>query len=399
MANNGYIRSLDGLRAVAILLVMSYHGELDRFGWTGVQLFFVLSGFLITGILWNERSRPGSNSFKFKKFWVRRALRIFPLYFGFVGVIGLIYLLSHFPVYYPSYFPYLITYTANYIPLFPGWYGNPLFTHLWSLSIEEQFYLLFPFIILLGRKGVIRALLLSIIALGPVARFLLGQYFRSKGYDDTLVAHMVDMHTLSHLDAFCYGGIIPVFSLDTRLRRPTTILGVATILLVSIGLLNYLNTPTPYNFWQDGGFNHWYINNYQHVWIYSLFNLFSASLILFLVSRHSGGRLSLLRKLFESSWMVGIGKISYGMYVFHWLILVYVIPRIFNMESYSMKLITFIPFVAAVYGFSLISYKFYESRFIRMKDRLFKYPDTDKKRSPSTDAAIVREGSAGKING
>ena len=93
MANNGYIRSLDGLRAVAILLVMSYHGELDRFGWTGVQLFFVLSGFLITGILWNERSRPGSNSFKFKKFWVRRALRIFPLYFGFIGVIGIIYLL------------------------------------------------------------------------------------------------------------------------------------------------------------------------------------------------------------------------------------------------------------------------------------------------------------------
>ncbi|MBN9385228.1 MAG: acyltransferase [Chitinophagaceae bacterium] len=398
MANNGYIRSLDGLRAIAILLVMSYHGELDHYGWTGVQLFFVLSGFLITGILWNERSRPGSNSFKFKKFWVRRALRIFPLYFGYVGIIGLSYLFFRFPVYYPSYFPYLITYTVNYIPLFPGWYGNPLFTHLWSLSIEEQFYLIFPFIILLGRKGVIRTLLLSIIALGPLARFLLGEYFKTKMSDTTLVAHLVDMHTLSHLDAFCFGGIIPVLSLDTRLKHPATILGSATILLVSIGLLNFLNTPTPYNFWQDGGFNNWYINNYQHVWIYSLFNLFSASLILFLVSKHSASKLPLLRKIFESRWMVSIGRISYGMYVFHWLILVYVIPHLFDMGTYWMKLVTFIPYVAAVYGFSALSYRLYESRFIRMKDRLFKSPDTDKKRS-SSDTAIVREGSAGRING
>jgi peptidoglycan/LPS O-acetylase OafA/YrhL len=398
MADNGYIRSLDGLRAIAVLLVMSYHDELTRYGWTGVQLFFVLSGFLITGILWKERSRPGSNTFKFKKFWVRRSLRIFPLYFGYIAIIGLAYLLFHFPVYFPAYFPYLVTYTANYTRLIPGWYGNPLFTHLWSLSIEEQFYLLFPFIILLGRKGFIRALLLSIIFLAPFARLLLGEYYKDKGFDPSLVANLVDLHTFSHLDAFCFGGIIPVLSLDTRLKRPVAILGSAATLLAGIGTLNYFTSRSPYSFWQDGGFNHWLINNYQHVWIYSLFNLFSASLILFLVSKHSNGKLPLLRKLLENSWAVKIGRISYGMYLFHWLILVYVFNHLFNMETYRMKLYLFIPYTAAVYGISYLSYRLYEARFIRMKDRLFKYPDTNKKGFPS-DTAIAAEGSANSING
>src|SRR4051812_16264392 len=110
----GYIKSLDGVRALAIILVMSFHAGLNHFGWTGVQLFFVLSGFLITGILWKDKFRPGPLGYKFRKFWVRRSLRIFPLYFGFVFFFGLTYLFVHFPSYYATYFPSLATYTVNY---------------------------------------------------------------------------------------------------------------------------------------------------------------------------------------------------------------------------------------------------------------------------------------------
>src|SRR3954464_5417017 len=136
----GYIRSLDGVRALAIVLVMTFHAQMNHYGWMGVQLFFVLSGFLITGILWKEKFRQERLPNKFKKFWARRSLRIFPLYFGYLAVLGLTYLIIHFPVYYPTYFPYLVSYTFNYSRTIPGWQGNPLFTHLWSLSIEEQFY-------------------------------------------------------------------------------------------------------------------------------------------------------------------------------------------------------------------------------------------------------------------
>ena len=91
----GYIKSLDGIRAIAIILVMSFHADLTHFGWFGVQLFFVLSGFLITGILWKEKQAQTSLQYKFKKFWTRRSLRIFPLYFGyFIACKFILFILS-----------------------------------------------------------------------------------------------------------------------------------------------------------------------------------------------------------------------------------------------------------------------------------------------------------------
>ena len=94
----GYVRGLDGLRALAIILVMSFHAGLNQFGWLGVQLFFVLSGFLITGILWNQKGDSNPIGFKLKKFWIRRSLRIFPLYFGVLILTGILYLFFHFPL-------------------------------------------------------------------------------------------------------------------------------------------------------------------------------------------------------------------------------------------------------------------------------------------------------------
>jgi peptidoglycan/LPS O-acetylase OafA/YrhL len=393
MSDKGYIKSLDGVRAIAIILVMSYHADLTHFGWMGVQIFFVLSGFLITGILWKERQAPGSIGFKFRKFWVRRSLRIFPLYFAYIGIIGLAYLLFHFPSYFALYFPYLVTYTVNFTRLLPGWYGNPLFSHLWSLSIEEQFYLLFPFIMLLGRPKFIKILLLSIICLSPLFRYLLGEYYRNKGLTSDLIATLVDMHTFSHLDAFCIGGIIPVLSLGTRIKRPALVFGSFALIAFAAGLINYLYSNSPYPYWQDGGFNHWLINNHQYVWMYSLINFSSASFLLFLVSPYRNNTGNWLVKFLEFPWAVRIGKISYGMYVFHWLILVYVFNHLLPMESYQMKLILFIPYVIVVYLFSSLSYTFFEAWFIRLKDRFFKNPGPAKTGFPASPAILQKESS------
>src|ERR1044072_1469983 len=327
--NTGYIKSLDGVRAIAIILVMSFHAEITHFGWFGVQLFFVLSGFLITGILWRERQNNTSLSFKFKKFWVRRSLRIFPLYFGYLLLISLSYILFQFPPYFSNYAGYLFTYTFNYTRSFPNWHGNEFFTHLWSLSIEEQFYLFFPLIMFLCPPKFIKYLMLVVIAIAPLIRFFAGRYFASKGIAPDVIADAVYWNTLSHLDAFFMGGIIPVLSLDKKIKKPQYIFFIALIIAFAAGLLNFLYTDSGSYYFNDLGYNHGQIGLYQHVWHYTCLNFLFASFILSIISVHSSKTFSLVRSVLENSWLVRIGKVSYGMYIFHWAMLVYVYNRFF----------------------------------------------------------------------
>ena len=143
-----HIDSLDGLRGIAILLVFFFH-YLERnphnplswiasVGWSGVDLFFVLSGFLITGILYDTRKATNF----FKVFYARRALRLFPLYFFAVSIVLVVAVLLHTPMSWKA-IPFYI-YGANLMLVVPG--GVPDFTpyfnciHFWSLAVEEQFY-------------------------------------------------------------------------------------------------------------------------------------------------------------------------------------------------------------------------------------------------------------------
>ena len=150
------IPALDGLRGIAILLVLIHHltiyrpeGGLDSwiaavplFGWCGVNLFFVLSGFLITGILLDTRDSPVF----YRSFFARRVLRIFPLYYGvlFLGFV-LAPLLLPMPDAYGRHQLWLWTYLANFA--MPFGKGEPAFSHFWSLCVEEQFYLVWPFLV------------------------------------------------------------------------------------------------------------------------------------------------------------------------------------------------------------------------------------------------------------
>lgn len=133
------MRQLDGLRAVAILLVMFAHFHVIRgvWGYVGVRLFFVLSGFLITGILLDGTT--------FRKFYWRRSLRIFPAYYATL----LVYALAGAGAVHEAW-PYLVTYTQNiYFVTASSW---EKIAHFWSLAVEEQFYLLWPIAILGVRR-------------------------------------------------------------------------------------------------------------------------------------------------------------------------------------------------------------------------------------------------------
>lgn len=389
MAGNGYIKSLDGVRAIAILLVMTFHARLTNFGWIGVQLFFVLSGFLITGILWKEKSNPAPLGFKFKKFWVRRSLRIFPLYYGYVGIIAILWLVIHFPVYFPLFFPYIATYTANFPLALLHEYGNPLFNHLWSLSIEEQFYLLFPLIILLFPKRMIKTLLIAIVLLSPLLRLLVGEHYKGLGLPALAISDAVNFNTLCQLDAFCLGGLIPVLNLDSRIKRPWTIFAAGALISLTAGILNYSTTIHRNGFAFDWGYYHYGVGNYEFVWQYSCLNLLFAALLLALVSNYGRHRFPWLTSLLENKWMVRMGKVSYGMYIFHWLIYIYLFYGPFKPIHRLGISLLFIPYVIVVYGLSELSYRLYEARFIQWKDRFF--PASARSETPASARSEIKK--------
>jgi peptidoglycan/LPS O-acetylase OafA/YrhL len=177
---------LDGLRGIAILLVLIFHGVSEqhfassflsrlrvvgRMGWTGVDLFFVLSGFLIGGILLDVRQ---SSSY-FKTFYARRAYRILPVYFV---VLALFSLRFFFPVAGPlggfsqspvPWFSYL-TFTQNIWMMLVGSLGAGTLAATWSLAVEEQFYLSAPLVVRKISGSRLALVLLAVIAAAPVLR-------------------------------------------------------------------------------------------------------------------------------------------------------------------------------------------------------------------------------------
>ena len=390
MAGNGYIKSLDGVRAIAIVLVMSLHSGVTKIGWIGVQLFFVLSGYLITGILWKEKNGAAPVTGKLKKFWVRRSLRIFPLYFGYLFVLTVVYLLFHFPETYRTYIPYLLTYTYNFTRSFPAWRMDPAFAHLWSLAIEEQFYLFFPLILFLSNRRFIRVLMIAVVLISPAVRYLLGQHFIGRGYAGEQLATIVYWNTLSHLDAFFLGGMIPVFSLHKLIKKPHRLLLGSLLLVLVCGAVNYVNEGQ-HNFYPtDLGYGFGHTENYVYVWHYTVLNLLFASLILFLVSENRPAISGAGWKLLESKWLVRVGKVSYGMYIYHWLIWYYLFEYKIQPQSVVLRASLFIPYLAIVYVVAAISFKFYEEPFIKLKDKYFPSAGAKREKEGSVPSGVVR---------
>jgi peptidoglycan/LPS O-acetylase OafA/YrhL len=169
----GYLAELDGLRGIAVLSVMIFHSGVLVGGWLGVDVFFVLSGFLITRLLVGEYDRTGRINLGY--FYARRALRLLPALVTLVTVLALVLLVTTGR----EYRSYLLLYVSAVLFYFANWvepFGFPLgwgFGHTWSLAIEEQFYLLWPLVLLTLLRFVRRRLVIAFIvpcaALGVVA--------------------------------------------------------------------------------------------------------------------------------------------------------------------------------------------------------------------------------------
>lgn len=176
-------RALDGLRFFAFLLVFFFHAlqwspwgnwPVIRFGFLGVPIFFVLSGFLIGGILLDLKAkvRPGYGLIaKLKTFYIRRALRIFPVYYLFIGILVLLMLLSGRPD--PvarENVPWHLAYLTNFRSFVVGM-DRIRQGHFWSLAVEEHFYMLAPLIVLLVSRQTLVRLIAGVILAVAAARF------------------------------------------------------------------------------------------------------------------------------------------------------------------------------------------------------------------------------------
>lgn len=173
------LKELDGLRAIAILLVLLTHfwaypsstPWLNRFaatGWMGVDLFFVLSGYLITGILWDSRQSPQY----YRNFYARRVLRIFPLYYALLLTVFVVLPLHGSTPELAAAARYRWYYVAYLANIALAWHGWQLFTLdiTWSLAIEEQFYLCWPLALRRWRWGTLWRVLIALIVCAPIAR-------------------------------------------------------------------------------------------------------------------------------------------------------------------------------------------------------------------------------------
>lgn len=165
-----YVPQLDALRALAVTGVIVHHyvpaHELGILAIGGVKLFFVLSGFLITRLLLAargdvERGRLGRVG-AVGRFYARRALRIFPLYYVVVAVLVAVNLPPAREI-----LPWLLTYTLNFHMASHGYVDH--FAHFWTLAVEEQFYAVWPWVVLFAPRRVLRPVMLALIAVAPSA--------------------------------------------------------------------------------------------------------------------------------------------------------------------------------------------------------------------------------------
>lgn len=233
----GFVPGLDGIRAIAVIVVVAYHGNWFGLqgGFVGVDVFFTLSGFLITRLLIDEHHRRGSVSMK--NFYIRRGLRLLPALFGLVAGVWLAAALLDAPRLEDRLAPrslWALSYVANWRDVVTGTHGGP-FSHLWSLSVEEQFYVLWPIVavVLLRRQGVaavrrVAGALAVAFALLTVWRHWSGD----SGFDIYFATHSHG-GILLLLGAWLGASVDVLTKVGEDLGRKLSMVGVAGIVVIS----------------------------------------------------------------------------------------------------------------------------------------------------------------------
>lgn len=372
-----HISALDGLRGIAVLLVLLFHfswsfpdaGALHWVreylwsGWIGVDMFFVLSGYLITrGLL---KDSPYSVGKRLKLFWARRAFRIFPLYY-IVVIVGTIVCLaigaqSEIPG--ASYWLYFQNYTLAFDPMPLRWTA-----HFWSLAIEEQFYFIWPLIVLLAGKRARLPVAIALLLFSLLLRtgfMIIGHKIQIFGWDDTQLAKFVYRATPMHMDGLLVGAILSMFDQDPNGKLALTFRKIRVPLFYASGAFMLAL------FVWTKGFGT-YDRRVLILGYPTLAVVFGCAISLAV----EGWFPAPLQRAFGKGVLPACGKVSYGMYIFHWLLVIAIVPWQERMNAelgtgaaLGLAIAVIVLGILAVFGIATLSYRFVESPFLKIKSR------------------------------
>ena len=331
------IPQLDAIRGLAVLAVLLHNTDTDlytgfiaRNGWMGVDLFFVLSGFLITGILLDTKSKEGY----FRNFYARRCLRIWPLYycallFMFV-IVPLVRPSEAHRIFEPRSMPWwsYLVYLQNFlVPAITKATG--LLGVTWSLAVEEQFYLVWPLVVRFCSERTLRRIMVAIICLDPVLRFLLVQ----RGFN-------VYPNTFCRLDGLMCGGLLALLFRSNDFSRRSYVRPAWVVLLIAAPLA--------------------FVTADRVVWaVYSFTALASASFVyLALTSQQQW-----LQSLLANRFLIYSGVISYGIYLLEKIPIDAVKSFRLNGHPAIVLLLT----VGATYLLATLSWQLFEKPALRLK--------------------------------
>jgi peptidoglycan/LPS O-acetylase OafA/YrhL len=364
---DSHVPALDGLRGLAIIMVLFVHFigdaqpysaferilmKASNYGVWGVDLFFVLSGYLITGILYDAK---GSAHY-FRNFYMRRILRIFPLYYAVLFV--LFFVLPLFPSLVPAglwessrHQAWVWPYGVNLFIAMRGTWALPYISHFWSLAVEEHFYLLWPVVVLVASRSALLRICAGCALFSLVLRIVLAL----AGMNEI----SIQVLTPCRFDALCTGGFLAIASRSSarqaliRAARPAALIFAASILLVSAFTASTHFLPEVF-----------------HALRTSLIALFFGALLLACVHADEG----FIGRFFNHPAMRYFGKYSYGIYVFHGVISYFLIDKLTEDRLAGMigsHLLAVLLQAAAGVSLSLlisvISYEWFEKRFLRLK--------------------------------
>lgn len=350
-----HIDQLDGLRAIAILMVLLVHCGLSYIvnsapgvsiwqdivvnGRAGVDLFFVLSGFLITGILLDTCDR----SDYFPRFYWRRALRIWPIYYAFIFAA----LLIHPRVFSNVGFQPFALYYRNFLPFHP--FADIYFGQFWSLCVEEQFYLVWPVIVFFLPKRLRLPLIGALIVTAMLLRILLLRH----GTTEYIVYRL----PFCRMDSLTAGAGIAALiraSISSRVRQAIfwAAIAIAVTIQVYVGRVGWAQND--HRFYTVG------------ITAYALFFGGIVGLCVTAV------RQTVLSSFLSAKFFRAIATRSYAMYLFHLVPLHLSVVFFHHIQDYPQQKWTgigaFLVIAAAAYGLAWLSWRFFEEPILRLKE-------------------------------
>lgn len=314
-ARSDRLAEIDGLRAIAMTAVVAMHSHLLPFGWMGVWLFYVISGFVVTSSLMHRA--VDSRRRWLADFYSRRAARILPVYFLYIAV-GFVFLAVTAGVYPWRALASMAGFYNNFAMMagigeFKGWPTG----HLWTISVEMQFYIVYGLAFVFAPRRWLIGILASFLVLAPLARAVGGWRLMQTGVPPLDAAYHIYASSFMQFDAFAAGALLALFRdriAASRREGALFALGLAAAALYAcayVGINVAVRHREGLEIVKDvvSGI---LFGEGRHIWLYSALALFNAGLVIWTVSGRAPWsgllRLPLLRR---------VGETSYGAYIFH----------------------------------------------------------------------------------